>query len=309
MYGRSSSADALSTPHTRRQRIRAAAHVAAKRDGLAAPVSVFHAAQSVAGATSHSTLASLDQQGSARIRLPNWSGSALQAVLINTAGGLTGDDRIQWSGTAHAGSRLCISTAACEKLYRTHGPPARQDTRLRIESGARLDWLPQETIVFDGASLQRNLHAELDADATALFVESIVLGRQAMRESITRLSLHDRWRIVRDGSLLHAEELRLDFRQSHDARRQSRLHHYSALSTVVLVSPQPSEYLRLQASRLQNLISDSADDGKLCAAASVMDHRLIVRVLASNSRMLRNFLIPCIELLNDDVAIPQVWKV
>lgn len=225
---------------------------------------------------------------------------------MNTAGGLTGGDYIRWSATAQSGSHLRISTAACEKLYRTHGPDAIQDTELVIENGARLDWLPQETIVFNASALKRKLEVKVAEDATALLVESIILGRKAMLEAVDTLTLHDRWRIYRAGKLLHAEDFRLDIQDLHDARQQSRLHQFGAFSTIVLVSPNPAECLRLLASKVHRLIPDDA--ALIQAAASVMPNRLVVRVLAVDGMSLRKFLIPCIELLNDD-SIPQVWNV
>lgn len=305
MYSRHETAEPLSEQRIARQRINAAGHVASKRR--------FPDDDSVSGMGHHphtgreSALAQLDQQGSARIRLPNSAKGPLQAVLINTAGGLTGNDDIRWSATAGKQSRLVISTAACEKLYRTHGPAAFQRTRLAVENGARLDWLPQETIVFDGSSLQRSLEVDVASDATALIVESLVLGRQAMHESVDKLQLHDRWRIHRDGRLLHAEDLRLQFDNAQNAQRPSMLHQYSAISTLVLVSPDSAESLHLKAEGIRALLSEQA--GSLQAAATVMHHRLVIRVLANNSQSLRNFLIPCIEQLSDHLSIPQVWNV
>ncbi len=290
MHSRHETAKPLTVPVAIRQRISAAGHVASKRR-------VPH----------QSALAELDQQGSARIRLPNSAHGPLQAVLINTAGGLTGDDDIRWSAHAGQQSRLVLSTAACEKLYRTHGPAARQRTRLSVENGARLDWLPQETIVFNGSSLARSLDVDVAADATALIVESLVLGRQAMQESVDTLQLHDRWRIRRDGRLLHAEDLRLALNGTQTAQRPSMLHHHGAISTLVFISPESPESLQLKADGIQQLLQDQAP--ALQAAATVMNHRLVIRVLALDSQSLRRFLIPCIEHLSDRMSIPQVWNV
>ncbi|MGQ7844221.1 urease accessory protein UreD [Granulosicoccus sp. 3-233] len=290
MYSRHETAKPLTAPNVSRQRINAAGHVASRHRP-----------------NGPSALAALDQQGSARIRLPNSFQGPLQAVLINTAGGLTGDDDIRWSATAGESSRLVISTAACEKLYRTHGPAARQQTRLTVENGARLDWLPQETIVFNGSSLERSLEVDVAGDATALIVESLVLGRHAMQESVERLQLHDCWRIRRDGRLLHAEDLRLQLDDRRHARRPSMLHHYSALSTLVLVSPESSDSLHMKGESVRRLLPDTTST--LQAATTVMKHRLVIRVLATDSQSLRKFLIPCIEHLSDRMSIPQVWNV
>ncbi len=296
MHRRYATTQAMNQGCAPRQRVSAAGHVASKKRCLASDASVCE-----------STIAALDQQGSARIRFPKTADSTLQAVLLNTAGGLTGGDVIESSATAGAGSRLIVSTAACEKLYRTHGPEATQNTRLLVENGARLDWLPQETIFFNGAALKRTLDVHVAADATALLVESVVLGRQAMQESVDRLQLHDRWRIHRAGRLVHAEDLCLDIHDSQNVRNMSMMHHYGAFSTVVVVSPKPVESLLIMTQAIQQLVPE--DTLTLTASTSVMNHRLIVRVLADNSQSLRKFLIPRNERLSDSLAIPQVWNV
>ena len=167
-------------------------------------------ARSSASAVRAASSTRCTSRAGAKIRLPRSEPSALSAVLLNTAGGLTGEDEIRWHAAAGIGSRLSVATAASEKVYRTHGPPARQCTTLAVEADARLDWLPQETILFDGARLERTLRADLAADATLLAVEAIAFGRRASGEELRTVALRDRWRVYRDGELLHAESFRLD---------------------------------------------------------------------------------------------------
>lgn len=110
-------------------------------------------------------LADLYQEGAQKIRLPRPLGRRdLEAVLINTAGGLTGGDRLCWSVEAAAGSALTVTSQACEKVYRSLGDSARVTSRLALGPGARLCWLPQETILFDGSRLDRRLSAEMAPD-------------------------------------------------------------------------------------------------------------------------------------------------
>ena len=116
-------------------------------------------------------LSRLYQEGSASIRLLPNAGDPLEAVLINTAGGLTGGDRIRWSVDVGAGAAAAVTTQAYEKIYRANAGRAEAHCSLRVGSGARLAWLPQETIVFDRASFSRRLDADLDEGARALFVE------------------------------------------------------------------------------------------------------------------------------------------
>lgn len=254
-----------------------------------------------------SVISQLDQQGSARIRFPNTPPGALHAVLLNTAGGLTGDDEIHWSARAEAHSHLSISTAACEKLYRSHGPFAHQHTTLRVASQARLEWLPQETIVFNGACLSRLMTVHMEADAQALLVESIVLGRQAMHEQVNCITLKDRWRIYQQGRLTHAEDVHLNTGEDSNALSTCSLHHYSAFSTLVLIADKPQEWFDNLTARIRARLPDSQEHVRL--GVSAMNGKVIVRLLASDSFQLRRFLIPCVEILNEGRAIPVVWKV
>jgi len=289
----------------KRQRIHAAGHVSSKPAAQAVDATFTALEHTQHGKPS--AIDKLDQQGSARIRFPNTPVGALHAVLINTAGGLTGDDHIQWTAGATEHSHLCISTAACEKVYRSHGPSAIQTTRLTVKKNARLEWLPQETIVFNGARLSRTMTVDLEPQAEVLCVESIVLGRQAMHESIDSIVLKDRWRIYRQGRLIHAEDVSLNTGDGKDVLSKCMLHHYSAFSTVVAITDQPPEQLDNLVTKLRTMAS--SDTLKVRIGASVIGSRLIVRVLAYDSFQLRRFLIPCIQLLNQGRAIPVVWKV
>lgn len=254
-----------------------------------------------------SALDSLYQQGSARIRFPHAGPDALQAVLLNTAGGLTGDDHMHWEVEAGDHSTLITTTAACEKVYRTHGPAAQQMTHAKAGVNAQLFWLPQETIVFNGAALNRQLTAQIDTTAQALFVESLILGRQAMNETIEALHIHDQWRLYRGDKLLHAEELKLSFDDNFDAQKTGILHHHSAITTIVFVSPLSSEALNHKADTLRSLIPTSTHD--VLAAVSVMEHRIVMRMLSIDSFQMRKILIPCVEFLSDGAPVPTVWTV
>ncbi len=146
----------------------------------------------------------------AKVRTPRIYGhDALEAVLINTAGGLTGGDRVTVEITAGAGSDGVFTTQAAEKLYRSSGGQAVVRTRLRVAGGARIAWLPQETILFDRSALDRMLEVDLDTGATLLAIEPMVFGRTAMGERIDHLDLTDRWRIRIDNRLVFAENGRL----------------------------------------------------------------------------------------------------
>ena len=120
------------------------------------------------------------EAGSLRVRFPSPETRALAAVLVNTAGGVAGGDRFSVSIDAGQDTALTLTTAAAEKVYRSHGPSAAIDVSLRVAGGAHLAWLPQETILFDRARLARRIDIELDENASLLLAEIVVFGRAAM---------------------------------------------------------------------------------------------------------------------------------
>jgi urease accessory protein len=150
------------------------------------------------------------ESGCLRVRFPAAEGPDLQAVIVNTAGGIAGGDHHQLDIVVRKDARLIITSAAAEKAYRSLATDASIDVRLRVEAGGRLCWLPQETILFDGGRLSRRFEVELAPDAALTMAEMTVFGRSAMGESVDHGSFADRWRVRRGGRLLFAEGLRLD---------------------------------------------------------------------------------------------------
>jgi urease accessory protein len=151
------------------------------------------------------------EAGALRLRFPNVAaGDALDAVIINTAGGMTGGDRFAVDAGVEAGASLTVTTAAAEKVYRSLGPATRLDIKLRVDARATLAWLPQETILFDHVRVRRSIEADVAADASFVLAEGVVFGRSAMGETVRAGSVFDRWRVRLAGRLVFAESLRLD---------------------------------------------------------------------------------------------------
>src|SRR3954469_21236906 len=88
----------------------------------------------------------LHESGSLRVRFPSPEAEGLSGVFVNTAGGIAGGDRFDIDVTPGGGSRLALTTAAAEKVYRAAGPAAQLNITLKAEAGSHLAWLPQETI-------------------------------------------------------------------------------------------------------------------------------------------------------------------
>ncbi len=132
------------------------------------------------------------------------------AAVVNIAGGLAGGDALDIAVRLGAGARATVSAATAEKVYRSLGPATRIDTKLQADTGAWLEWIPQETILFDGARLERRITMEIAADARLLMAEILVFGRSAHGETLRSGLVRDSWRLRRDGVMLWADGLLLD---------------------------------------------------------------------------------------------------
>src|SRR5246500_3072034 len=152
----------------------------------------------------------LHESGSLRVRFPSPEAEGLSAVFVNTAGGVAGGDRFDIEIAAGEESRLTVTTAAAEKVYRAQGPAARLNIALKAAAGAHLAWLPQETILFDRARVSRRIDIDLAEGASLLLCEIVVFGRAAMGERMRQGEFIDRWRLRRGGRLVFAETVRLD---------------------------------------------------------------------------------------------------
>ena len=177
----------------------------------------------------------LHESGSLRVRFPSPEGEGLSAMFVNTAGGIAGGDRFDIDIAAGAGSRLTLTTAAAEKVYRAADAAAGLDITLQAESRAHLAWLPQETILFDCAKISRRIDIDLAEDASLLLCEIVVFGRSAMGERMRRGEFVDRWRMRRGGRLVFAETVRLDGDIGEKLRRPAVADGGVAIGTALIV--------------------------------------------------------------------------
>jgi urease accessory protein len=132
------------------------------------------------------------------------------AVLLTTSGGLTGGDTIRLRIAAEAAAVASVTTQAAEKLYRSLGPDTTIEVAIEVAAGATLDYLPQETILFDGARLNRRTRIDVADGGRLLAAEMLVFGRSAHGERLSRGRVYDGWRIHRSGRLVWADALALD---------------------------------------------------------------------------------------------------
>jgi urease accessory protein len=243
-------------------------------------------------------LAALYQSGSARLRLPRVAkGAPPEAVLINTAGGLTGGDAFSVDVELGTGAHAVLTTQACERVYRSAGGDAAVAARLRLGSEAHLLWLPQETILFDGGRLDRRLDAELAGDATLLAVEAVILGRAARGETLRTGLFRDHWRIRRDGRLLFADDLRLDWETGDPCARPAALAGAGAFATLLLVGEDAED-------RLPGVRRAIGENG----GASAWNGKLLARLFAESGVALRRALARVLIDLLGGAALPRIWQ-
>ena len=251
-------------------------------------------------AAARTRLRDLHQAGAAKIRLPRRDSDPMEAVLINTAGGLTGGDRLDWSIEAGPQTTLSVTSQACEKIYRTGGDVARIACTIRAGAGSRIAWLPQETILFDRSALTRQIDVELDDGAQGLLVEATLFGRLAMGERIGDTLVRDRWRVRSQGRLVHAEDFALDGAAASLIAHPCALDGRLAMATVLKVGGAPERLL----SAARAIV---ADEGGVSAWQVAGTGKLLARVLARDGYALRKRLIPLIALLNDEAGVPKSW--
>lgn len=177
----------------------------------------------------------LHKSGSLRVRFPSPEGEGLSAVFVNTAGGVAGGDRFDIDIAAGAGSRLAVTTAAAEKVYRAQGPAAELNIALNGAADSHLAWLPQETILFDRARVLRNIEIDLADSASLLLCEIVVFGRAAMGERLRQGEFVDRWQIRRGGRLVFAETVRLNGDLGEKLARPAVARAGAAIGTALMV--------------------------------------------------------------------------
>ena len=173
--------------------------------------------------------------GSLRVRFPSPEAEGLSATFVNTAGGVAGGDRFDIEIETGEGSRLAVTTAAAEKVYRAEGPAAELNITLKAAAGSHLAWLPQETILFDRAKVQRKIDIELAETASLLLCEIVVFGRAAMGERMRHGEFTDRWRLRRGGRLVFAENIRLDGALGEKLERPAVAKGATAIGTALIV--------------------------------------------------------------------------
>jgi urease accessory protein len=239
----------------------------------------------------------LHESGSLRVRFPSPEGRGLSAVFVNTAGGVAGGDRFDTEIEAGEGTRLTLTTAAAEKIYRTAGPAAELNIALKAAAGAHLSWLPQETILFDQARVSRRIDIDLAESASLLLCEIVVFGRAAMGERMQSGQFVDRWRVRRGGRLVFAETSRLEGEIGEKLAKPAVAKAGAAVGTALIVPGDETTVERIR---------EAADSFTGEVGISAWNGFAMARFCAQDAARLRADMVAVLGCASDS-ELPRLW--
>jgi urease accessory protein len=253
-------------------------------------------------------LQTLRQEGCLKARHPRPEpGGIAETVLLNTSGGITGGDDLALSVEAQPGSRFVVTTQAAERFYRASiaSPAATIRSDVTVGEGALLEWLPQETILFDRCRVDRSLTVSLAPSARFLGVESLIFGRQAMGETVHEISLIDRIIIRQGGRLRLHDATRLHGEVGMLMGRASTFADARAMATVVAVTPEAEAFVEPLRSALGTGL---LPDHSLEAGVSAWNGLVLARLLAADGATLRRAVMVALDILRNGAGLPRVWQ-
>lgn len=226
-------------------------------------------------------------------------GDACHVYVLHPPGGVVAGDCLSIDINAATDSTALVTTPAAGKFYRSDGKLARQTVALTVRTGASLEWLPQETIIYEGAQVASQLWLELAAEARFLGWEMLTLGRPAANEGFTSGEVSMSWQIFRAGELFYRERLMID---AQAFAANWGLSGHSACGTLFAC---PATAVQLES--VQQLIGDSAGRG-----VTLIDDMLICRALDTRADRLRDFFQLVWRTLRPDVVkrvacSPRIW--
>ena len=243
-------------------------------------------------------LKNLRQEGSYRASFPRHSKGNIETVIINTAGGVTSGDKFTTTITAHESSQISITTQAAERIYRARDTLVGEiQTSLCLQKNAQLYWLPQETILFDGARLKRRLDVDLHSSAKFLMVEPLVFGREASGEKLLSGMLDDRVSISSNGQPIYIDRIKLKDNITDQLMRPALANNSHAVVSIVLAKPNA----KLLLEPVRALLPQKA------GASLLNDNILVVRMLAQDSYEMRTATFPILTLLTHN-TVPKNWR-
>lgn len=250
-------------------------------------------------------IADLYQRSPGKVLMPRIDGERWrEAVFLNTAGGLAGGDRMRFEASASGDACFTATTQTAERVYRALDASAEVTTHIDVRDTAAMQWLPQETILFDGGRLSRTTEIHLSASAKLIAMDWLVLGRSASGETVRTGAFSDNWRIYRDGRLAWADAFRLDGDIAALAQRPALLAGHTAIATLLYAAADAPA----QIERARAILG-----GFACkAGATIVNGVMICRLAAMAAADLRQAVSQFLRSFRDGLAgfspaLPKVW--
>ncbi len=262
------------------------------------------------GSAGVSRLDTLDQRAPLRVLFPRPHDRGMPlAVVVSTSGGLVGGDVLDIQVSVGGGAAALVTTQAAEKVYRSEG--ATCDIRLDLNAGPEswLEWLPNETIVFDRARLRRKTTVSLAASARLLAGEILVFGRRARGERFSAGLIHDAWEIRRDGRLIWMDAFRLAENVAAIQASPAGLDGAAAVGTIVCCGPRPD-----RAAAQVRTIAAGLGGPDLRIGVTEIGVTLLVRLLGRDVRALRGAFAEVWAMLRREAGglaprLPRLWSI
>ncbi len=234
--------------------------------------------------------------------------STCHAIIIHPPGGVVGGDELHMQFNLEPNARALLSTPGAAKWYRANGHRSRQQMRIRVAASAALEWLPQETILFNAADVILDSIIDLDTDARYIGCEILCFGRKASGETFDRGQVQQSMLIRKEGKPLWLEQgiLAASGRQM---RSPLGLGCHSVCASLIAVGSAGNSGL-LDAVREQ---CAESSDGHGQFGVTQMKSVIIVRHLGDNSEVARRVMIAAWQvlrpaLLGREAAVPRIWN-
>ena len=262
----------------------------------------------VADSDLNTCLGKLYQTDPQRILFPNTKiGDITQAALVTTSGGLVGGDQVSIDIEMGKNTKAIVLPQAAEKIYRSSGLDTKIGINFSLEDRSWLEYLPQETILFQGSRLKRETKINLSKRARAFVGEILVFGRIGYGEKFNDGLIHDGWQIYKDGNNIWADSFHMEDHIQDIFNSSAGLNNAQAIATAVYVGPDAKENLDV----VRRILSSSNED--VLMGATYVNETLVIRWISNNTLNLRKDFGRFWSRFRNQVAelpttLPRLWN-
>jgi urease accessory protein len=272
-----------------------------------------------------SVLTDMAFEGPLRVQRPFYpEGGRCHTYLLHPPGGMVSGDKITITASVFDGAKALITTPSAGKVYGADSDKVAQEqsVNLFVSSDSELEWLPQETIVFNGAKAHLKTHIEVARSAKLFAWDIVSFGRPHGEHWFTEGSVHQTITLNIDGEPVLEERFATDH-ELEILKSPVGLMGNSHMATFLIVSPQDEgryeqwrdlvrDYLETSAHAADS-DSDSESVDAVLIAVTAKPKILVVRALSNDIELLRNKFIELWQLLRPEVlseqgAVPRIWN-